>query len=120
MGTDHTPTALTLQEIAARVGEGSVVGAGCVIGARVEIGAGTRLNPGVTIYDGCVVGERCVLHSGAVIGADGFGMAREEGRWIKIPQVGGVRIGNDVEIGANTTIDRGALDDTVIEEGVKL
>jgi UDP-3-O-[3-hydroxymyristoyl] glucosamine N-acyltransferase len=74
----------------------------------------------VAIYHGCSVGERCVLHSGAVIGADGFGMAREKGRWIKIPQVGAVRIGNDVEIGANTSVDRGALDDTIIEDGVKI
>jgi UDP-3-O-[3-hydroxymyristoyl] glucosamine N-acyltransferase len=91
-----------------------------VIGAGVAIGEGTRLNARVTIYDGCSVGARCVLHSGVVIGADGFGMARDAGRWVKIPQVGSVRIGDDVEIGANTTIDRGALDDTVIEDGVKL
>jgi UDP-3-O-[3-hydroxymyristoyl] glucosamine N-acyltransferase len=91
-----------------------------VIGENVTIGEGTRLHPRVTLYDGCVLGARCILHSGVVIGADGFGMAREAGRWVKIPQVGAVRIGDDVEIGANTTIDRGALDDTVIEEGVKL
>jgi UDP-3-O-[3-hydroxymyristoyl] glucosamine N-acyltransferase len=72
------------------------------------------------VYAGCTLGARCVVHSGAVIGADGFGMAREGGRWIKIPQVGAVRIGDDVEIGANTAIDRGALDDTIIEDGVKL
>ena len=102
------------------IGDGVRIGAGSVIGARVAIGAGTRLHARVAIYDGCTIGERCVLHSGAVIGADGFGMARAEGRWIKIPQVGGVAIGDDVEIGANTCIDRGALDDTVIEEGVKL
>jgi UDP-3-O-[3-hydroxymyristoyl] glucosamine N-acyltransferase len=102
------------------VGEGAAVGAHCSLGERSSIGAGTRLHPRVTVYGGCSIGARCILHSGAVIGADGFGMARESGRWIKIPQVGGVRIGDDVEIGANTTIDRGALDDTVIEEGVKL
>jgi UDP-3-O-[3-hydroxymyristoyl] glucosamine N-acyltransferase len=96
------------------------IGAGCVIGERVAIGADTRLNARVTIYDGCTIGARSILHAGAVIGADGFGMARDAGRWIKIPQVGAVRIGDDVEVGANTTIDRGALDDTVIEEGVKL
>jgi UDP-3-O-[3-hydroxymyristoyl] glucosamine N-acyltransferase len=104
----------------ARVDDGARIGAGSVVGARVSIGAGTRLHPRVTIYDGCTIGERCVLHSGVVIGADGFGMARAEGRWIKVPQVGGVAIGDDVEIGANTCIDRGALDDTVIEDGVKL
>ena len=68
----------------------------------------------------CRIGERCILHPGAVIGADGFGFAPDEGRWVKIQQLGAVRIGDDVEIGANTTIDRGALDDTVIEDGVKL
>jgi|KBSSwiStaDraftv2_1062776.scaffolds.fasta_scaffold548893_2 UDP-3-O-[3-hydroxymyristoyl] glucosamine N-acyltransferase len=104
----------------ARIGDGVRIGAGTVVGAGVSIGAGTRLHARVTIYDGCTIGERCVLHSGAVIGADGFGMARSEGRWIKIPQVGAVVIGDDVEVGANTCIDRGALDDTVIEEGVKL
>jgi UDP-3-O-[3-hydroxymyristoyl] glucosamine N-acyltransferase len=102
------------------VGAGASIGAHCVLGERVRIGAGTRLHPRVTLYDGCSIGERGIVHSGVVIGADGFGMAREAGRWLKIPQVGAVRIGNDVEIGANTTIDRGALDDTVIEEGVKL
>ena len=116
----------------AQIGAFAVIGANTRIGARARIGAhaaigrdcsvgdDTRLYPRVTIYDGCSVGARCLLHSGAVIGADGFGMAREAGRWIKIPQVGAVRIGDDVEVGANTTIDRGALDDTVIGEGVKL
>ncbi|MGZ5071760.1 MAG: UDP-3-O-(3-hydroxymyristoyl)glucosamine N-acyltransferase [Usitatibacter sp.] len=104
----------------ATIAKGAVVGAHSYVGAQVSIGEGTRLNARVTIYDGCSVGARCVLHSGAVIGADGFGMARESGRWLKIPQVGAVRIGDDVEVGANTTIDRGALDDTVIEDGVKL
>ena len=104
----------------ARIGDGVRLGAGTVIGANVSIGEGSRLHPRVTIYEGCTVGARCVLHSGVVIGADGFGMARAEGRWIKIPQVGAVVLGDDVEVGANTCIDRGALDDTVIEEGVKL
>jgi UDP-3-O-[3-hydroxymyristoyl] glucosamine N-acyltransferase len=104
----------------ASIGDGVRIGAGSFVGARVGIGEGTRLHPRVTIYDGCTVGARCVLHSGVVIGADGFGMARAEGRWIKIPQVGAVAIGDDVEIGANTCVDRGALDDTVIEDGVKL
>jgi UDP-3-O-[3-hydroxymyristoyl] glucosamine N-acyltransferase len=74
----------------------------------------------VVVYPGCSLGRRVIVHAGAVIGADGFGIAPEAGRWVKIPQVGAVRIGDDVEIGANTTIDRGALDDTVLEEGVKL
>ena len=104
----------------ASVGDGAAIGAHSVLGENVSVGAGTRLYPRVTIYDGCTVGARCILHSGVVIGSDGFGMAREEGRWLKIPQVGGVRMGDDVEVGANTTIDRGALDDTVIGEGVKL
>ncbi|MEO5695437.1 MAG: UDP-3-O-(3-hydroxymyristoyl)glucosamine N-acyltransferase [Usitatibacter sp.] len=102
------------------IADGAVIGAHCVIGAGTRIGANTRLYPRVTIYASCTIGARCVLHSGVVIGADGFGMAREGGHWVKIPQIGGVRIGDDVEVGANTTIDRGALDDTVIEEGVKL
>lgn len=102
------------------VGAGSVVGAGCFVGDNVVIGAGTRLHPNVTVYNDCAIGDRVILHSGAVIGADGFGIAMDEGRWLKVPQVGRVVIGNDVEIGANTTVDRGALDDTVIEDGVKL
>ena len=102
------------------VAKGATIGSHAAIGEGVAIGEGTTLHPRVTIYDGCTVGSRCMLHSGVVIGADGFGMAREEGRWIKIQQVGAVRIGDDVEVGANTTIDRGALDDTVIEDGVKL
>ncbi|HXN14956.1 MAG TPA: UDP-3-O-(3-hydroxymyristoyl)glucosamine N-acyltransferase, partial [Usitatibacter sp.] len=104
----------------ARIGERARIGAASVVGERVSIGADTRLHPRVTLYDGVAIGARCVLHSGAVIGADGFGMARDQGQWIKIPQVGSVRIGDEVEVGANTCIDRGALDDTVIEDGVKL
>jgi UDP-3-O-[3-hydroxymyristoyl] glucosamine N-acyltransferase len=96
------------------------VGAGCVIGDEVVIGEDSCLYPRVVIYPKCTLGRRVVVHAGVVIGADGFGIAREEDRWVKIPQIGGVRIGDDVEIGANTTVDRGALDDTVIEEGVKL
>ena len=102
------------------VGKDARIGAHSVLARGVRVGAGTRLHPRVTVYDGCSIGERCIVHSGAVIGADGFGMARDEGAWVKIPQVGSVRIGDDVEIGANTTIDRGALDDTVIGDGVKL
>jgi UDP-3-O-[3-hydroxymyristoyl] glucosamine N-acyltransferase len=104
----------------ATVAAGVVVGAHAVLGSGVEIGAGTRLYPRVTIYHDCVVGSRCILHSGVVIGADGFGMARADGQWLKIPQVGRVRLGDDVEVGANTTIDRGALEDTIVGDGVKL
>lgn len=104
----------------ADIGEEVEIGAGSMIGDGVSIGAGSRIYPGVTIYALCVLGARVIVHAGVIIGADGFGLAHEGGRWIKIPQVGRVLIGDDVEIGANTTIDRGALEDTVIEEGVKL
>jgi len=107
-------------EAGAAVGPGCWIGAGCFVGQGAELGEGCRLYPCVVIYAGCRLGARVVLHSGVVIGADGFGIAREDGRWIKIPQIGRVVIGDDVEIGANTTIDRGAIEDTVIEEGVKL
>jgi UDP-3-O-[3-hydroxymyristoyl] glucosamine N-acyltransferase len=99
---------------------GVQVGAHSVIGNDAHIGAETRLSARVTVADGCSLGERCIVHPGAVIGADGFGFAPHAGRWEKIEQLGAVRIGNDVEIGANTCIDRGALQDTVIEDGVKL
>mgnify|MGYP002655033310 FL=1 len=85
-----------------------------------SVGAATVLKSRVTLGENCVIGERCLVHSGVVIGADGFGFAPHQGQWEKIEQLGAVRIGNDVEIGANTCIDRGALDDTVIEDGVKL
>jgi UDP-3-O-[3-hydroxymyristoyl] glucosamine N-acyltransferase len=86
----------------------------------VAIGEDCRLFANVSIYADCRLGDRVSVHAGAVIGADGFGLAWENGRWSKVPQVGRALIGNDVEIGANTTIDRGALDDTVIEDGVKI
>ena len=99
---------------------GARIGAHCVLGANVQIGEGTVLHPRVTVGERCVIGARCLMHSGVVVGADGFGFAPHQGEWIKIEQLGAVRIGNGVEIGANTCIDRGALDDTVIEDGVKL
>jgi UDP-3-O-[3-hydroxymyristoyl] glucosamine N-acyltransferase len=102
------------------LGDGAVVGAHSYLGDRVRIGTDTRILPNVTIYHGCRVGMRCIVHAGAVIGADGFGIALDDGVWIKVPQVGCVVIGDDVEIGANTTIDRGAIDDTIVEDGVKL
>ena len=102
------------------IGEGVRIGPGCHVGDGAVIGAGTRLEARVTVYHGCRIGERCIVHSGVVIGADGFGFAPDKGTWVKIPQTGRVLVGDDVEIGANTTIDRGALDDTVIGNGVKL
>lgn len=116
----------------ARVGENVVIGAnvvlgenvtlypGCVIGEGVLIGDDSLLYPNVVVYRDCAIGKRAVIQAGAVIGSDGFGFAKEDERWIKIPQIGRVVIGDDVEIGANTSIDRGALDDTVIGDGVKL
>jgi UDP-3-O-[3-hydroxymyristoyl] glucosamine N-acyltransferase len=104
----------------ARIGANSVLMEGCSIGAGTVVGADARLYPRVVVYHDCVLGDRLIAHSGVVIGADGFGIAEEQGRWLKIPQIGRVVIGNDVEIGANTTIDRGALSDTVIGDGVKL
>lgn len=103
------------------LGERVTIGARCVIGPGVRLGHDCRLYPGVTLYPGVSLGSRVVVHGGAVLGSDGFGFARErDGRYTKVPQVGGVRVGDDVEIGANTTIDRGAIDDTVIGDGVKL
>jgi UDP-3-O-[3-hydroxymyristoyl] glucosamine N-acyltransferase len=96
------------------------IGPGVVIGPRCTIAKGTRLNANVTLVQDVRMGERCIVHSGAVLGADGFGNAMSDGGWVKVPQVGGVRIGNDVEIGSNTTIDRGAIDDTIIGHGVRL
>jgi UDP-3-O-[3-hydroxymyristoyl] glucosamine N-acyltransferase len=104
----------------ASVAARAVLEAGCSLGDGASLGEDSRLHANVTIYPRCVIGRRAIIHSGAVIGADGFGMAREGERWRKIPQIGRVVIGDDVEIGANTAIDRGALDDTVIEDGVKL
>jgi UDP-3-O-[3-hydroxymyristoyl] glucosamine N-acyltransferase len=102
------------------IGEGVVIGAGTVLGTHVLVGERTSIGPRVTLLDSVRIGARCVVHAGVVIGADGFGFAPDRGTWQKIPQVGGVVIGDDVEIGANTTIDRGAIEDTVIEDGVKI
>jgi UDP-3-O-[3-hydroxymyristoyl] glucosamine N-acyltransferase len=121
---DIDPTAyigpLAVVEDYARIGAECVVGPRCLIGQGAVIGDYTRLVANVTLMYATTVGRRCLIHPGAVIGADGFGLARDHSLWIKIPHLGGVQIGDDVEIGANTTIDRGALKDTVIEEGVKL
>jgi UDP-3-O-[3-hydroxymyristoyl] glucosamine N-acyltransferase len=111
---------LCVIEAGAEVGERVQLGAGCTLFAGARVGDDTRLMPRVTLYTGVVIGRRCLLHSGVVLGADGFGFAPDSGTWFKVPQVGGVRIGDDVEIGANTTIDRGAIEDTIVEDGVKL
>jgi UDP-3-O-[3-hydroxymyristoyl] glucosamine N-acyltransferase len=104
----------------AHVGAGTQIGAHCVIGSGAWVGENCRIHPRVTLYGGVRIGNRVEIHAGAVIGADGFGYAFGEGRYWKFPQAGIVEIGDDVEIGANTTIDRGSLDDTRIAEGVKL
>jgi len=104
----------------AGIGERAVIGAHCVVGEQASIADDVVLDPRVTVYPRCVIGARTLVHSGAVIGADGFGLAEEGGRWLKIPQIGRVVVGSDVEIGANTTIDRGAIDDTIVEDDVKL
>ncbi len=104
----------------AKLADNVVIEAGALIGAGVRIGANTRIAANVVIYHDCMIGNNCVISSGTVIGADGFGYAEENRQWVKIPQIGQVVIEDNVEIGANTTIDRGALDDTVIEQGVKL
>lgn len=106
--------------VGAHVDPSASIGALCVIESGAKIGAHSVLHARVTIGENCQVGERCLLHSGVVIGADGFGFARDTNHWEKIEQLGSVCIGNDVEIGANTCIDRGALGDTVIEDGVKI
>lgn len=103
-----------------QLGEDVVIGSGCVIGERVAIGAGSQLQANVVIYHDCIMGKSCTLAAGAIIGSDGFGYAEDSGQWVKIPQVGRVVIEDFVDIGANTTIDRGTLDDTVIAEGAKL
>lgn len=102
------------------VGARTRLGPGCVVGRNASIGEDCELAANVTIYHDVRIGNRALLHAGVVIGADGFGIANDEGVWVKVPQLGSVVIGDDVEIGANTTIDRGALADTVIENGVKL
>ena len=111
---------LCVIESGAQIGERVQIGAGCTILAGASLGADTRLKPRVTLYERVRVGERCLLHAGAVIGADGFGFAPNAGSWVKVPQVGSVQIGDDVEIGANTTIDRGAIGDTIVHDGAKL
>lgn len=107
-------------EAGARIEGGAVVGAGAFVGADSRLGAGSRLGPRAVLAEGCELGERCLVQPGAVIGSDGFGYAPGDAGWVRIPQVGRVLVGDDVAIGANTTIDRGASDDTVVGNGVIL
>ena len=102
------------------LGDNSFIGANSYIGDNVKIGLNAYINPNVTLYDNIKIGDNIILHSGVVIGADGFGYASEDKSWVKIPQVGSVEIGDNVEIGANTSVDRGALDNTIIGNGVKI
>jgi UDP-3-O-[3-hydroxymyristoyl] glucosamine N-acyltransferase len=111
---------LAVIEPDAQIGERVSIGPGCIVQKGASVGADSTLLSRVNLYPGVSLGKRCILHAGAVVGADGFGFAPNGGSWVKVPQVGSVRIGDDVEIGANTTIDRGAIDDTVVEHGVKL
>ena len=111
---------LSVIEEGADIGERVSIGPGCIVQRGARIGADSVLVSRVNLYPGVSIGQRCILHAGAVVGADGFGFAPNAGTWLKVPQVGSVRIGDDVEVGANTTIDRGAIDDTVVEDGVKL
>ncbi|MEO5573460.1 MAG: UDP-3-O-(3-hydroxymyristoyl)glucosamine N-acyltransferase [Gammaproteobacteria bacterium] len=119
----HASVAIGAQcviEAGAEIAANSIIGPGCIIGENTIIGEHSHLVARVTLCHATQIGRRAVIHPGAVIGSDGFGLANDKGIWVKIPQLGKVRIGDDVEIGANTTIDRGALGDTVIEDGVKL
>ena len=119
---DPTASIGALVSIGARsvVGVGATIGPGCVVGEDCVIGAGSRLIARATLVTRVRLGERVTIHPGAVLGSEGFGLAMDAGRWINVPQLGGVVIGNDCDIGANTTIDRGALEDTTLEEGVRL
>jgi UDP-3-O-[3-hydroxymyristoyl] glucosamine N-acyltransferase len=111
---------LAVVESGAQIGAGCQIGAGSVVGADCQVGNQCLLHPRATLCHGTILGRRVIVHSGAVIGSDGFGLAMDHGQWLKVPQLGRVRIGDDCEIGANTSIDRGAIDDTVLEQDVRL
>lgn len=112
--------ALSVIEAGVELGDGVEIGPGCVVQQGARIGAHTKLKARVTVCERVIIGERCILHPGVVIGAEGFGFAPDNPGWVKVPQIGSVRLGNDVDIGCNTTIDRGAIGDTEIGDGVKL
>ncbi|CDL82185.1 UDP-3-O-(3-hydroxymyristoyl)glucosamine N-acyltransferase [Xenorhabdus szentirmaii] len=118
MGKNVAVGANAVIESGVVIGDGAIIGAGCFIGKNAHIGAQTRLWANVSVYHNVEIGDSCLIQSGAVIGSDGFGYANDRGNWIKIPQLGTVIIGDRVEIGACTTIDRGALDNTIISNGV--
>ena len=120
IGKNVSVGALSVIEEDVDIGEGTAIGAGCIIEKGTRVGSQCKLHSRVTLSRRVVVGDRCVLHSGVVLGSDGFGLVLHQQRWQKVPQIGTVVIEDDVEIGANTTVDRGALDDTVIEQGCKL
>jgi UDP-3-O-[3-hydroxymyristoyl] glucosamine N-acyltransferase len=120
LGTNVTIGANAVIEAGVRIGNNVSIGAGCFIGVSASIGNDTKIWANASIYHRVEIGENCLVHASTVIGADGFGYANDKGKWVKIPQLGSVIIGNNVEIGASTTIDRGALEDTVIHNGVIL
>ncbi len=120
LGDEVTIGACSVIAAGCRIGKGTIIGPNCTVMENCRIGDACLLTTQVTLQSGVRLGHRVAIHPGAVVGADGFGYASRDGGWVKIEQVGGVRIGDDVEIGANTTIDRGALDDTVIGNGVKI
>ena len=118
LGNNVSIGANAVIESGVELGDNVIIGAGCFVGKNSKIGAGSRLWANVTIYHEIQIGQNCLIQSGTVVGADGFGYANDRGNWVKIPQIGRVIIGDRVEIGACTTIDRGALDDTIIGNGV--
>ena len=120
IGDNVSIGALTVIEADVEIGDGTSIGSGCVIEKSAKLGRQCKLHGRVTIGHRVVVGDRCIFHSGVVLGSDGFGLVFHQQHWEKVPQIGTVIIEDDVEIGANTTVDRGALDDTIIEQGCKL
>ena len=118
IGTGTSVGACSVIEAGAVIGDNVEIGAGCFIGRNATIGSGTKIWANVSIYHAVSLGRDCLIQSGSTIGSDGFGYANDKGQWIKIPQLGAVTIGDNCEIGANTCIDRGALDNTVIGQGV--